>query len=116
MNKKQVLILTALGSLQFVLLFFLPAVELPNPYLLTLLLFGFFPCLIFLIGWLCGLLCGFHWYWPIGIVACSLASILLFFDGSVWYFSLIFGAISCAACFFGSLWRKRSPSERRKHP
>lgn len=107
MNKKQALFFTGFAALQLCVLFVLPALEDPNEYLLSMLLIGFLPCLVFVLGWLTGLFCGFSWIWPAGVTLFSLASVLLFFGGSVWYFSLIYGAIACAACFFGSLWRRK---------
>lgn len=111
MKNKKILLYTGFAALQLAVLFVLPATEGPNEYLLSMLLIGFLPCLVFLIGWLTGLFCGFHWLWPVGVTAFSEVSILLFYGGSIWYFALIFGAIACAAMFFGSLWRKK---DRRK--
>lgn len=111
MNKKKILLYTAFAALQLAVLFILPALEDPNEYLMSMLLFGFLPCLVFLIAWLTGLFCGFHWLWPVGVTVASETAILIFFSGSIWYFALIYGAIACAALFFGSLWRRK---ERRK--
>lgn len=112
MKKKNILLYTAFAAVQLAVLFILPAIEDSNEYILSMQLIGLQPCLIFLIAWLAGLFCGFCWLWPAGVTLASEAALLLFFGGSIWYFALIYGAIACAAMFFGSLWRKK---ERRKN-
>lgn len=71
-------------------------------------LVGFLPGLTFILCWLHGLVNGFDWTLCTAAALLAFPVIFLYFDGSVWFFGLIYGAVAFLACFLGGLWRKKA--------